>query len=322
MVVLAWGRSHRTSTDAELIRWGRAFARRRGPTSARRCELEVALVVRRRRRRRARKRIKVNGVPRRASALLGTSCASCCSRRRRCSSSPARRRCAGHRSTAWLPAGRPPRRRPGHLWAGAPAAQRPAAGHPRGARRTATSCGSGTPTLSRPAAPSWPSGWRARRDLAEPLAAAHREIAPGRGRAGCAPVRDERAADAGRDARDALPRRLAETAEKELWNGATLVGPAPRRSRVRARRPRPGGVRLAWPAADRDPGAQARRARPAHRARRPTAAAPPRRCLQRARSRRAGAPGPADRGAAAGIRDDDDARRPRPGAAGGRGGWA
>ena len=44
----------------------------------------------------------------------------------------------------------------------------------------------------------------------------------------------------GESARDALARRLAETAEKEVWNGTTLVGPAPRRPRLRARRPRPG----------------------------------------------------------------------------------
>ena len=29
----------------------------------------------------------------------------------------------------------------------------------------------------------------------------------------------------GETARDALARRLAETAEKEVWNGSTLVGP-------------------------------------------------------------------------------------------------
>jgi DNA replication and repair protein RecF len=63
--------------------------------------------------------------------------------------------------------------------------------------------------------------------LAEPLAAAHAEIAP------------EEAAEArltlgyatnapalpGESARDALARRLVETAEKEVWNGSTLVGP-------------------------------------------------------------------------------------------------
>ena len=60
--------------------------------------------------------------------------------------------------------------------------------------------------------------------LAEPLAAAHAEIAPGEGRLTMgyltnAPVGpDESPAQA-------IRRRLAETADKELWNGATLVGP-------------------------------------------------------------------------------------------------
>src|SRR5690242_7029449 len=69
MVVLARGASHRTTTDAELVRWGADVARIEGHTGA--DEIEVALV-------RpgsaaaatgARKRIRVNGVARRAAAL-------------------------------------------------------------------------------------------------------------------------------------------------------------------------------------------------------------------------------------------------------------
>ena len=60
--------------------------------------------------------------------------------------------------------------------------------------------------------------------LAEPLAAAHREIAPAEGPltlsyATNAPLLPEESP------RDALARRLAETADKEAWNGTTLVGP-------------------------------------------------------------------------------------------------
>jgi DNA replication and repair protein RecF len=60
--------------------------------------------------------------------------------------------------------------------------------------------------------------------LAEPLAAAHREIAPAEerltvGYSTNAPLLP------GEQPRDALARRLAETAEKEAWNGTTLVGP-------------------------------------------------------------------------------------------------
>lgn len=63
--------------------------------------------------------------------------------------------------------------------------------------------------------------------LASPLQAAHAEIAP-----------DEAAAETlgltyatnapqqpGESVRDALTRRLAETSEKEVWNGTTLIGP-------------------------------------------------------------------------------------------------
>ena len=60
--------------------------------------------------------------------------------------------------------------------------------------------------------------------LAEPLAAAHREIAPDEGSLTLAYVTNAPAA-AGESSRDALARRLAETADKEVWNGATLVGP-------------------------------------------------------------------------------------------------
>ncbi len=60
--------------------------------------------------------------------------------------------------------------------------------------------------------------------VAEPLAAAHREIAPAEDRltlgysSNAAPLHGE-------SPRAALARRLRETAEKEAWNGSTLVGP-------------------------------------------------------------------------------------------------
>jgi DNA replication and repair protein RecF len=60
--------------------------------------------------------------------------------------------------------------------------------------------------------------------LAEPLRRSHAEIAPNEGRlalryATNAPPRP------GETIRDALERRLAETADKEAWNGTTLIGP-------------------------------------------------------------------------------------------------
>jgi DNA replication and repair protein RecF len=64
-------------------------------------------------------------------------------------------------------------------------------------------------------------------DLAGPLARAHAEIAPDE--AGATRLTLAYATNApalpGESPRDALARRLAETAEKEVWNGSTLVGP-------------------------------------------------------------------------------------------------
>jgi DNA replication and repair protein RecF len=64
-------------------------------------------------------------------------------------------------------------------------------------------------------------------ELATPLAAAHAEIAPeeaGRGALGLQYLTNAPAAG-DESPRDGLERRLRETAEKELWNGTTLVGP-------------------------------------------------------------------------------------------------
>jgi DNA replication and repair protein RecF len=64
-------------------------------------------------------------------------------------------------------------------------------------------------------------------ELAEPLAAAHAEIAPEEATRARLRLGYETNAPpaAGETPRDALERRLAETAEKEAWNGTTLVGP-------------------------------------------------------------------------------------------------
>jgi DNA replication and repair protein RecF len=68
IVLLAWGRSHRTSADGELVRWGSDLARVEGVAGDE--TIEVAL-VRPAGAAGARKRIRVNGVPRRAAGLVG-----------------------------------------------------------------------------------------------------------------------------------------------------------------------------------------------------------------------------------------------------------
>ncbi len=63
-------------------------------------------------------------------------------------------------------------------------------------------------------------------DLAGPVAAAHREIAPEEAAAGLT-LRyvTNTPALPGESRRDALARRLVDTAEKEIWNGSTVIGP-------------------------------------------------------------------------------------------------
>ncbi len=63
--------------------------------------------------------------------------------------------------------------------------------------------------------------------LAAPLAAAHAEIAPDEAASARLTLGYSTNAppQTGETARDALARRLVETADKEVWNGSTLIGP-------------------------------------------------------------------------------------------------
>ena len=102
-------------------------------------------------------------------------------------------------------------------------------------------------------------------DLAGPLAAAHAEIAPAE-----AALRLRYVTNAPSRRRARRPRRRCagasrETAEKELWNGATLVGPHRDDLAFELGGRDLADLRLARPAAHGHPGAQAGRARPADR---------------------------------------------------------
>jgi DNA replication and repair protein RecF len=226
MVVLARGGSHRTTTDAELIRWGSDVTRIAGQTGG--DEIEVGLV-------RpgsapatggARKRIRVNGVARRASALAD---------RLRVvlfapedmllvAGSPSLRRGTLDQLAATLfPSyasdlatyGRALQQRNGLL---------------RAIRDETASRGE-LRYWDRPLLDAGGAVVAARHDLLEqlagPLAAAHAEIAPEEAATGALALEylTNAPTTAGESPRDALERRLAETAEKELWNGTTLVGP-------------------------------------------------------------------------------------------------
>jgi DNA replication and repair protein RecF len=226
MVVLARGGSHRTSADAELIRWGADVTRIEGRLGD--DEVEVALV-------RpggpaaasgARKRIRVNGLPRRAAALA--------ERLRVVLFAP---------EDMLLVAGSPSLRRgtldqlattlvPGY--AAELATYGRALQQRNGLLRAIRDEAASRDELrywDRPFLDAGGAVVAARHGLlarlAAPLAAAHAEIAPDEAAAGSLGVDyvTNAAAMHGESARDALERRLAETAEKEVWNGTTLVGP-------------------------------------------------------------------------------------------------
>jgi DNA replication and repair protein RecF len=223
IVLLAWGRSHRTAADGELVRWGSDLARVEGTAGHE--TIEVAL-VRPGAATGARKRIRVNGVARRAAGLVGLL-----------------------RTVVFAPEEM-------LLVVGSPGLRRAAIDQlatqrsPTYAHDLATY----TRTLqqrnsllraireeeaSREELRFWDQSFldsggaivaarlRLLEDLAEPLARAHAEIAPDEAEAARLEVGYVTNAPAppGESPRDALARRLVETAEKEVWNGSTLIGP-------------------------------------------------------------------------------------------------
>ena len=238
IVLLAWGRSHRTSSDAELVRWGSELARVEGRVGGPTGEnvetgqtgqtgevVEVAL-VRPSGGAGARKRIRVNGIARRAAGLIGLL-----------------------RTVVFAPEEM-------LLVAGSPGLRRAAIDQLATQRSAAYGRDLATYTRTLQQRNSLLRAIREERagrdelrfwdgsfldaggaivtarlallaDLAEPLARAHAEIATHE--AGAARLTIAYATNApalpGESARDALERRLAETADKEVWNGSTLVGP-------------------------------------------------------------------------------------------------
>ena len=224
MVLLAWGRSHRTNADGELIRWGTDLARVEGGVGS--DTIEVAIVRAGAGGTAGRKRIRVNGLARRAAGLAGLLRVVVFAPEEMLlvAGSPSLRRAvidqlASSSSPAYADAlatyGRTLQQRNSllraireegasrselHFWDGA---FLDAGGAIVGERR------------------------RLLEVIAGPLAAAHSEIAPDEAATAALTLRYATNAPAlpGESPRDALARRLAETADKEVWNGSTLVGP-------------------------------------------------------------------------------------------------
>jgi DNA replication and repair protein RecF len=224
LVLCARGSSHRTLADTELIRWDAPFARvdtRRELPGLDPLELDVTLV--RDGPAGGRKRIRVNGVARRATALAGLL------------------RVVVFAPEEMLLIVGPPSLRRGML--DALAAQRSPA-HPSDlaaygrvlAQRNALLRAIREGQAGRDQLSPWDARLvdagaavldarqRALGELSAPLAAAHAEIAADEGRLAIT-YESNVVPASGETHRDALARRLTETAEKEGWNGVTLVGP-------------------------------------------------------------------------------------------------
>ena len=220
-MLCARGRSHRATADAELIRWGDSFARVEAGLLRPEATIEVALM--REGPAAGRKRVRVNGVPRRSTALGG-----------------AIRVVLFAPEEMLLVVGSPGLRRDAiDRIAGdrSPAHERATATYERTLRQRNSLLKSiREGTAGRDQLRYWDevlvasggeviaSRIEALDAVAGPLAAAHAEIAPDEG---ALELRYLASASQrpGEAPRDALARRLAETAEKEVWNGTTLVGP-------------------------------------------------------------------------------------------------
>ena len=225
VVLLGLGKSHRTTTDSELIRWGADFLRVEGMVGhagdaasvASDVALEVSFQAA------GRKRIQVNGVPRRPAVL------------------------AEHlRIVLFAPEEM-------LLVVGPPALRRAAldtltAPHDRSYASNLATYGRALQQRNsllraireggaeRDELRLWDEPFLAAGSaivaarlrlldvLAEPLAAAHREIAPVEERL-TVDYASNAAPFPGEEPRESLARRLHETSDKEMWNGSTLVGP-------------------------------------------------------------------------------------------------
>ncbi|MGD8485157.1 MAG: DNA replication/repair protein RecF [Chloroflexota bacterium] len=224
LVLLSTGRSHRSATDPELVRWGSAFARAAAgvENDGRHEQLEVVIHAPGAGPG-ARKRVRVNGVNRRATALR-----------------PVLRTVLFAPEDMLLIVGSPSLRR--NLLDAVVVQREPTATAVMSTyQRTLTQRNSLLRRIreeeaDRAELPYWTQvitengarilEWRhqALAALAGPLAEAHREIAPDETTLTLRYVSNVEPGPA-ESHEHALHRRLLETAEKEVWNGATLVGP-------------------------------------------------------------------------------------------------
>lgn len=224
IVLLAWGRSHRTSTDGELIRWGTDLARVEGRLGQ--DVVEVAVVRSGAGGTGGRKRIRVNGLGRRAGGLDGPLRVVVFAPEEMLlvAGSPGLRRAALDQIAIAIMPG----------YASTLATYTRTLQQRNGLLRAIREEGATRGELRFWDGAFLDAGGRIVADrlgvlerLAEPLARAHAEIAPDEAAEAAMGIHYQTNAPAlpGESARDALARRLVETADKEVWNGSTLIGP-------------------------------------------------------------------------------------------------
>jgi len=225
-VLLAWGHSHRTTTDAELIRWGDDLTRVEGVVGSEALEVVLVRPGSGMAAEGARKRVRVNGVARRPATLAEHLRVVVFAPEDMLlvAGSPTLRRTVIDRlATSLYP-----------TYASDLATYARALQQRNGLLRAIREETASRDDLRYWDKPFVESGGaivaarlRLLGTLGAPLAAAHAEIAPeeaDRGALGLQYLSNAPAVGA-ETPRDALERRLAETAEKEQWNGTTLVGP-------------------------------------------------------------------------------------------------
>ncbi len=219
VLVLGTGRSHRASVDGELITWGAEFARLEALADG----VTVEVVVARTPTGGGRKRVQVNGVARRPQALAAALPVVLFAPEDMLLivGSPGLRRVAIDTLVAQT----------------VPASGATMSNYARAVTQRNNLLRSVRDGTADPAELRYWDGvviedgaqivdWR-RATLAAmalPLADAHGEIAPGEEQLELRYLTNAPPAES-ESTRDALRRRLAETADKEQWNGATLVGP-------------------------------------------------------------------------------------------------
>lgn len=231
ITLLAWGRSHRTTSDAELVRWGAEFTRveghlgpaEDGPGFRAETSIEVVVV---RSGAGSRKRVRVDGIGRRTSALAAVLRVVVFAPEEMLLvvGSPALRRDVLDRLAGQL---LPSYAADLSTYARTVSQRNQLLRQIRDEEADPRQLRFWTETCIELGAAIVAGRHEVLEALAGPLAAAHRLIAPEEATAGPLTLdyRSSAPQGPGEALRDALERRFAETAQKEVWNGTTLVGP-------------------------------------------------------------------------------------------------